>query len=1312
MNPMDMLRMPGILPYPFNYEEHSENTGVEWKKWLRSFEFTIKACRIVDEDWKKDLLLHFVGPNVQQIFETLPELPNTEMRGPLANVEQYTPNMSAYEEAVARLDKFFLPKQNPTYERHLFRQVKQKSGESFDSFIMRLRVQAERCNFGEKLEEHVKDQVIENCQSAALRREFLRQGDASLDKIVSVAKIFETVAHQEKSFAGSKEHVDLVHSIEEPQHGKKRKIPEPKQQECHRCGYSGHLARENKCPAKGKICNKCGGRDHFAKKCRTKQSENYPRKFPRKQDRYYNTTNKRDQENNAVNHVANEKAEYVFHLTSSDNNTVVDCIIGGVGITAVIDSGSKYNLISKKTWEEMKLLHIKVTNQRRETALNLKAYGGQPLSIIGMFTATISLGTAKTVADFYVVEGDGKTLIGRDTAIYMGILKISIPVNAVEGEKGKLGTINNIVLDLPIKPDAVPVAQPYRRIPVALEKLVDKKLDELLEQGVIEQVNEPSKWISPVVVVPKGDDDVRICVDMRRANEAVERENHPLPTFEDFLPELVKANVFSRLDVKNAFHQKLMEQILTGCEGCLNFIDDIIVYGPDQEQHDERLKKVLQRLKEWNVLLNAEKCTYGVQQTKFLGHVLSANGITPDNDKVESIRNFREPKSGEEVRSFLGLVNYLGRFIPDLATITFPLRQLTSHNQVFIWKSEQQEAFNKLKSIMMCPSTLGYFDVSDRTQLIADASPVGLGAVLVQIDAQSVPRIIAYASKSLSIVERRYAQIEKEALALVWAVERFHFYLYGRNFELITDHKPLEIIFGPKSKPCARIERWVVRLQSYKASVIYRSGKTNIADPLSRLAITEVVDGKTFDECGEEYVSWIVSNASPVALSLKEIEQASEADEIIQAVRQGLEKDVWSEDTSSFKTFSTELCFADKILLRGTRIVIPNLLRERTLHLAHEGHPGMTIMKQRLRAKVWWPKLDQQVENYVKKCKGCMMVSIPSAPEPMIRRELPSAPWQHVAIDFLGPLPSGHSLLVVVDYFSRYIEVEIMKKIDSTETIKRLNPILARFGLPLSITADNGPQFSSDEFKVYCSTNNINLISTTPYWPQQNGEVERQNRSLLKRLMISQSMNTDWEEELNKYLLMYRSSPHSTTKRTPSEMLLSYNIRDRLPSIYEPKIADEEISDRDKISKEKGKLYADKRRNAKCNPIAEGDEVLMKKTFKANKLSTNFGSKIFKVVKRKGGDVVVECKETGVQYRRHVSHLLKIAVDESAPASSLNERNKSVGINDTSVPATTSNKQHLVNSQASLEQELQRSKRTITKPTHLKDYVSTVEVGL
>ncbi|XP_055590161.1 uncharacterized protein LOC129742304 [Uranotaenia lowii] len=244
---------------------------------------------------------------------------------------------------------------------------------------------------------------------------------------------------------------------------------------------------------------------------------------------------------------------------------------------------------------------------------------------------------------------------------------------------------------------------------------------------------------------------------------------------------------------------------------------------------------------------------------------------------------------------------------------------------------------------MVCPTTLGYFDVDDRTQLVADASPVGLGAVLMQIKGQNA-RIIAYASKSLSDVETRYAQIEKEALALVWAVERFHFYLYGRSFDLITDHKPLEAIFSPKSKPCARIERWVVRLQAYK--VIYRPGKTNVVDPLSRLAIKDNYCGKTFDECVESYVNWVASNATPVALKITEIEEASKLDTSIQSVRGGLERNEWSEDALPYKLFATEMCFCGMILLRGTRIVIPEKLRSLVLDLAHEGHPGMTVMKQ------------------------------------------------------------------------------------------------------------------------------------------------------------------------------------------------------------------------------------------------------------------------------------------------------------------------------------------------------------------------------
>lgn len=197
---------------PFDYATHTDNVGVEWRKWLRSFEVMIRANRIQDDEWKFDLLLHYAGPSVQQLFETLPELPAVEKRGPRLNVEQYVPNMTHFEEAVAKLNAFFLPKENSTYERHLLRQMKQKSGESIDTFTIRLRTQAERCGFGDKMDLNIKDQIIQNCQSAALRRDLLKRGDAGLEKVLRVAKIFETVAQQEKSFASSSDSKPVVPS--------------------------------------------------------------------------------------------------------------------------------------------------------------------------------------------------------------------------------------------------------------------------------------------------------------------------------------------------------------------------------------------------------------------------------------------------------------------------------------------------------------------------------------------------------------------------------------------------------------------------------------------------------------------------------------------------------------------------------------------------------------------------------------------------------------------------------------------------------------------------------------------------------------------------------------------------------------------------------------------------------------------------------------------------------------------------------------------------------------------------------------------
>lgn len=397
-----------------------------------------------------------------------------------------------------------------------------------------------------------------------------------------------------------------------------------------------------------------------------------------------------------------------------------------------------------------------------------------------------------------------------------------------------------------------------------------------------------------------------------------------------------------------------MEQILAGCDGCFNYLDDIIIYGETEQQLNERVAKVLQTLKRHNVLLNEKKCVYGVRELVFLGHKLSADGIQPTQSKIESIKNFRRPTNIDETRGFLGLINFVGKFIPDLATISEPLRILTKKDAAFEWETQQQNAFDKLKESLQSDAVLGYYDVNDHTQLYADASPVALGAVLVQLNNKR-PRIISYASKSLSETEKRYCQTEKEALALVWAVERFHFYLYGRSFDLITDHKALEVIFSPKSKPCARIERWVLRLQSYNFKVIYKPGKNNIADPLSRLVVTSSAQ-PCFGVHTEQYINYIVSNAAPIAIQPDEIEQRSKSDDTIMAVKEALESGNWTERTLPFKTFETELCLYGNILLRSNKIVMLEILRNRTIQLAHEGHPGITVMKRRLRAKVWVAK--------------------------------------------------------------------------------------------------------------------------------------------------------------------------------------------------------------------------------------------------------------------------------------------------------------------------------------------------------------------
>lgn len=555
----------------FDFSIYPDGGGHEWQQWLRSFEWYLQANKIEDEHEKFVNLMHLAGQKVQELYATLPvpEDVASVPRGPLRS--GYIPHLSEYKMAVAKLNDHFQPKKNSTYERHELRRLKQEEGENIALFAMRLRKQAERCDFGDKFEEHVKDQLIEKCESQTLRRKLLALGDANLDAVLRAAKAFEAVQEQSKALNEQKGdqaiglNVNKI-DIKARQSFNSNNNSNDKSIECHRCGYTGHRQFDEKCPAKGKTCNKCGGKDHFGRKCRTKKRprsaiENTPQtgQIPEKRPTIKMETEiqeAKSKSNESVKFVQpTTQKEYIFHITTASGHPVneLGLMIGGVKITVVIDSGTKHNIIDFRAWEYLKANKVRVTNQRTETDKNFTAYGDHPLSFVGIFEAEIRTTQKKKTADFYVFKDYGKILIGYDTATALGVLKIGENVNQIEMNE-RIGKMKGIVVNIPIDESVKPVAQPYRRMPVALEEIVNKKIDELLEMGIIEKVNGPSNWISGLVAAPKAND-VRVCVDMRRANEAVKRENYPLPTIEDFLPHLGKGKMFTKLDIKNAFHQ-------------------------------------------------------------------------------------------------------------------------------------------------------------------------------------------------------------------------------------------------------------------------------------------------------------------------------------------------------------------------------------------------------------------------------------------------------------------------------------------------------------------------------------------------------------------------------------------------------------------------------------------------------------------------------------------------------------------------------------------------------------------------------------
>ena len=314
------------------------------------------------------------------------------------------------------------------------------------------------------------------------------------------------------------------------------------------------------------------------------------------------------------------------------------------------------------------------------------------------------------------------------------------------------------------------------------------------------------------------------------------------------------------------------------------------------------------------------------------------------------------------------MANYSAQFIKNFATITEPLRRLTCKDTPFKWTEKHQEAYETLKVALTDSPVMNYFNITNETQVLVDASPVGLSAILAQRKpGTNTSNIIAYASRALTDTETRYSQTEKEGLAIVWGIEHFHIYLYGAPFILYADHKPLELIYGdPLSKPPARIERWVLRLQQYDFSVVYKAGIENPADYLSRHPVK--IASKEHSDIAEEYINFLTNAAVPDTLTLDEIKEATQQDRTLRALRAALKTNYWNiDDLKPYKQIKDEIAIhhANHVLLRGQRIILPPSLQDRVMKLAHLGHQGHSKTTALLREYVWFPHLGKLVKSAI-----------------------------------------------------------------------------------------------------------------------------------------------------------------------------------------------------------------------------------------------------------------------------------------------------------------------------------------------------------
>ncbi|PIK56483.1 hypothetical protein BSL78_06598 [Apostichopus japonicus] len=963
----------------------------EWIQYVEGLEHFFAANSIADEVKKRSIFLSIVGPDSYKLLRN--------------SVSPEKPGEKTFTELVEIMTKHQSPPQSETVQRCKFNSRFRKSGESIATFVSELKSLSEFCNYGNTLNGMLRDRLVCGINDDRIQRNLLAQPKLTFAKALEIATSQETAArnaqHLKEAFQQplatpltqeSVMHIPKGHKGQKvtAQSEKYRNRKEwSSKQKCYRCGNNNHEQKD--CWFKDKDCHNCGKRGHIAKVCWSKISK--------------------VKQVNEDTGQANDKLFDLFNVNDGRAPLAVDIKIDGQSVRMEVDTGASMSIVSEKTFKANW-----PNKEWHKTDIVLRTYTGATVEILGETEVTVEYQRQKCKLLLIVIRGEGASLLGRDWLQKIRLDWNSFYVNNVTRErlsdllkahselfKEGLGLLKGTTAKIYVDSQVNPKFYKPRSVPYAMRNKVEAELDRLQSEGIITS-------IVPILKADKSS--IRICGDYKvTVNKASKLDQYPIPKIEDLFATLAGGKTFSKLDMSQAYQQlkldedskqsvvinthkglfqynrlpfgissapgifqRAIEGILQGMPNVVVYLDDILITGATEEEHLMILDEVL-------------------------SHVIDEKGLHPMPEKVKAIKEAPAPRNVTELKSYLGLLTYYGKFLSALSTTLAPLYDLLRKDTQWRWTQTEKSAFENSKDLLMSSQVLCHYDPTKELILSCDASPYGIGAVLAQKWKTAQSNRLGLLRAHCQAQKRIMRKLKKEGLACVLGVQRFHSYLYGRHFTLFTDHKPLLGLFNEGRA-----------MYEYNLKFKPTDAHAN-ADAMSRLPLPETIKSNPVPP--EIVLALNILDQCPVTSS--QVRKSSRRDPTLSKIL-GYVKCVWPEQRNeALKPYyqrRNELSVEDGCLLWGNRVIIPPLLRKPILEELYDCHVGGSRMKSFARGFVWWPNLDSEIEKLVKECPVCRE-SRPNPPKaPLHSWPQPNRPWSRIHIDFAGPF-MGHMLLVI-----------------------------------------------------------------------------------------------------------------------------------------------------------------------------------------------------------------------------------------------------------------------------------------------------------